>query len=140
MGLAPVYCKTPASMPCAESFGVSRRSPAGSGFTPADPVPWMTESYWLSWGGGSVRQAHRKRVGGLALKHCRFRTSYGGTLFCQDPVYLEGFCKFHYKALEAGEINDNGVINERVSDQSRRREINFHGIEDAGPTYLDDLT
>ena len=38
------------------------------------------------------------------VSHCRFRTSYGGALFCQDSVYLEGFCKFHFHALQQGEI------------------------------------
>ena len=74
------------------------------------------------------------------MKQCRFRTSYGGAMYCADTPYLEGFCKFHFRALQAGEINENGVINERISDQIRRREINFHGIEDSGPTYLEDLT
>ena len=73
------------------------------------------------------------------MKHCRFRTSFGGALFCQDPAYLEGFCKFHYKALQSGEINGNGVINERINDQQRRREINYHGIQTEGPVYLEDL-
>jgi hypothetical protein len=73
------------------------------------------------------------------VKHCRFRTSWGGARFCQDPSYLEGFCKFHYKALQSGEINESGVINERLSDQDRRREINFHGIEVSEETYLEDL-
>jgi len=72
------------------------------------------------------------------VKHCRFRTSYGGALFCQDPDYLEGFCKFHYRALQNGEINENGVLNERLSDQDRRREINFHGIAVDSETYLED--
>ena len=74
------------------------------------------------------------------MDHCRFRTSYGGFLFCRDPAYLEGFCKFHHDALRRGEINENGVINERVSDQARRREINFHGIEVDAQVYLEDLT
>jgi len=72
------------------------------------------------------------------VKHCRFRTSYGGVLFCQDPAYLEGFCKFHYRALQNGEINENGVLNERLSDQQRRREINYHGIVEDTETYLED--
>ncbi len=72
------------------------------------------------------------------MKHCRFRTSCGGVLFCQDPDYLEGLCKFHYKALQAGEINENGVINEQISDQIRRREINYHGIEQDDEIYLED--
>ncbi len=62
------------------------------------------------------------------VSHCRFRTSFGGALFCQDPTYLEGLCEFHYSALQAGELNENGVLNERLSDQDRRREINYHGI------------
>jgi hypothetical protein len=72
------------------------------------------------------------------MDHCRFRTSYGGAIFCQDPVYLEGFCKFHYRALEAGEINDNGILNELLSNQARRREINYHGIPVDERTYLED--
>ena len=72
------------------------------------------------------------------MKHCRFRTSYGGVLFCKDPVYLEGFCEFHYRALQKGEINELGVLNERVTDQARRREINYHGIEIPSETYLED--
>lgn len=73
------------------------------------------------------------------MDHCRFRTSWGGARFCQDPVYLEGFCKFHYKALQQGEMNENGVLSERLSDQARRREINFHGIQVPAETYLEDL-
>ena len=73
------------------------------------------------------------------MKNCRFRTSFGGVLFCQDPAYLEGFCEFHYRALQKGEINEMGVINERISDQTRRREINYHGIAIAPETYLEDL-
>ena len=72
------------------------------------------------------------------MQHCRFRTSHGGTLFCQDPVYLEGFCEFHFRALQKGEINENGVLNERLSDQARRREINYHGIQVPTETYLED--
>ena len=72
------------------------------------------------------------------MNHCKFRTSHGGALFCQDPAYLEGFCKFHHDALARGEINNNGVINERLSDQARRREINHHGIRFPEGTYLED--
>lgn len=74
------------------------------------------------------------------MQHCKFRTSYGGALFCQDAVYLEGFCRFHHRALQQGEINSNGVINERISDQARRREINYHGIRAPESVYLEDLT
>jgi hypothetical protein len=69
--------------------------------------------------------------------HCRFRTSYGGAQFCQDAVYLEGFCRFHFQALQHGEINEYGVINERLNDQIRRREINFHGIRLSDSVYLE---
>ena len=72
------------------------------------------------------------------MKSCTFRTSFGGSLFCQDPVYLEAFCKFHFSALQNGEINELGVLNERIADQDRRREINYHGIPRTGPHYRDE--
>lgn len=72
------------------------------------------------------------------MTHCGFRTSYGGALFCQDAPYLEGFCRFHHAALAAGEINEHGVLNERLSDQARRREINFHGLAAEPAPYLDE--
>ncbi len=72
------------------------------------------------------------------MDHCRFRTSYGGAWFCQDPAYLEGFCRFHHRALRRGEINELGVINERLGDQERRREINYHGIAPDRRGYLDE--
>ena len=71
------------------------------------------------------------------MTHCRFRTSYGGASFCQDPAYLEGYCRFHHRALQNGEINEHGVINERLNDQVRRREINFHGIRLSDSPYAD---
>lgn len=74
------------------------------------------------------------------MEHCGFRTSFGGALFCQDPPYLEGFCRFHYEALAAGEINERGVINEHLSDQDRRREINFHGVRLPDRGYLEERT
>ena len=73
------------------------------------------------------------------MKHCTFRTSYGGALYCLDDAYLEGFCKFHHRAFRNGEINDRGVLNERLANQTRRREINYHGIARSEVTYLDDL-
>jgi hypothetical protein len=72
------------------------------------------------------------------VKHCKFRTSYGGARFCQDSVYLEGFCRFHHEALLHGEINEQGVINEKLSDQDRRREINYHGIRLDDEPYLEE--
>lgn len=73
------------------------------------------------------------------MSHCRFRTSWGGTRYCRDAPYLEGYCRFHHDALVRGEINENGVLNERLSDQERRREINYHGIDAPRATYLEDL-
>lgn len=72
------------------------------------------------------------------MDHCKFRTSFGGALFCQDSQYLEGYCSFHYRALQGGEITENGVINERIADQVRRREINYHGIQLPGHGYRDE--
>lgn len=72
------------------------------------------------------------------MAHCKFRTSWGGARFCEDPVYLEGFCRFHHAALRRGEINESGIINELVSDQKRRREINYHGIAIPEAVYVDD--
>jgi hypothetical protein len=74
------------------------------------------------------------------VKTCKFRTSFGGALFCQDPVYLESFCNFHFRALQNGEMNERGILNERLTDQDRRREINFHGIRQEENAYLDDRT
>ena len=85
--------------------------------------------------GGGVYNAPRRFLN--IVNHCLFRTSNGGSEFCQDPAYLEGFCRFHYGALKGGEINERGVINELLADQVRRREINFHGIG-TKPTYVDD--
>lgn len=74
----------------------------------------------------------------VKVRHCKFRTSFGGARFCQDPAYLEGFCEFHYRALQKGEINELGVVSERLSDQRRRREINFHGLSLPEEPYLED--
>ncbi len=58
---------------------------------------------------------------------CRFRSSLGGAQHCQDAVYEEGFCRFHFECYLRGELLPNGQINEMLSDQDRRRTINFHG-------------
>ena len=64
----------------------------------------------------------------LSQPHCRFRSSLGGVVYCQDKVYADGFCRFHYECFLRGELLSNGQINEMLSDQNRRRAINFHGI------------
>ncbi|HEV8336090.1 MAG TPA: hypothetical protein VGR67_06740 [Candidatus Polarisedimenticolia bacterium] len=60
--------------------------------------------------------------------HCRFLSSLGGIYQCADLVYREGFCRFHFEAFLKGEVQANGQIDERVSDQHRRRDINYHGL------------
>ena len=72
------------------------------------------------------------------MSHCKFRTSLGGASYCQDPVYVEGFCRFHHDAYRRGEINELGVINELLGDQIRRREINFHGVPVSSSVYVED--
>ncbi len=69
---------------------------------------------------------------------CRFRSSLGGVQRCQDPPYDEGFCRFHYECLLRGEILINGQINESLSDQDRRRWINFHGLAPEAPIDQDE--
>ena len=62
------------------------------------------------------------------MERCRFTTSWGGVERCSDPAYRLGFCRFHFECQRRGEIDIRGVISERVTDQSRRRAINFHGL------------
>ena len=69
------------------------------------------------------------------LEQCRFRSSYGGDVHCRERVYQLGFCRFHFECHLGGEILANGQINEKLTDQVRRREINFHGIEPPGDLY-----
>ncbi len=70
--------------------------------------------------------------------HCSFLSSYGGVYRCQDPVYFLGFCEFHFQAYERGDINEYSHISDKLDDQERRREINFHGLqlpEDLKPSF-----
>lgn len=62
---------------------------------------------------------------------CRFVSSWGGVRRCGDPAEHLGFCRFHYDCYRNGEIDNRGVISERLSDQERRRTINFHGVRSA---------
>ena len=71
-----------------------------------------------------------------AENHCRFVTSLGGVIPCADPPYREGFCRFHFDAFLNGEILPNGQISERLTDQHRRRALNYHGIPvEAAPEF-----
>ena len=62
------------------------------------------------------------------MERCRFTTSWGGVERCADPTNRLGFCRFHFEGHRTGEIDIRGVISERVTDQKRRRQINFHGL------------
>lgn len=68
---------------------------------------------------------------------CRFRSSFGGNQHCADAVYHYGFCRFHFECYTRGEILANGQINEKLTDQVRRRTINFHGIQVPGAPYVE---
>lgn len=60
---------------------------------------------------------------------CTFLSSYGGVYRCRDPLYFMGFCRFHYQCYAEGEIDQHGHISDKLDDQERRRQINFHGLE-----------
>jgi hypothetical protein len=67
---------------------------------------------------------------------CRFYSSLGITR-CGEPEYAEGFCRFHYECYLRGEVLPNGQINEMLSDQDRRRRINFHGLKPDESMYVE---
>ncbi len=62
-------------------------------------------------------------------KICRFITSFGGAAHCQEEPYILGFCQFHFNCFQIGEIDEEGRISDGLDDQTRRREINFHGVD-----------
>ena len=68
------------------------------------------------------------------MEVCRFVSSWGGVARCRDAAHREGFCRFHFECYRRGEINDRGIISEKLTDQERRRAINFHALgESSGP-------
>ena len=62
------------------------------------------------------------------FERCRYITSYDGVSRCEHAVHAQRFCRFHYTALLDGDITPEGYLADTLSDQIRRREINFHGI------------
>jgi len=66
------------------------------------------------------------------MERCRFTTSWGGVAQCGDEAFRDGFCRFHHECLVRGEITERGLISERLSDQGRRRAINYHAITTGG--------
>ena len=68
------------------------------------------------------------------MERCRFVSSWGGVARCGDEAWRDGFCRFHAACLDQGEITERGLISERLTDQDRRRAINFHAIRtSSGP-------
>lgn len=59
---------------------------------------------------------------------CRFLSSLGGVHRCADLVYRQGLCRFHFAAFLRGEVLPNGQLSERLTDQHRRRALNYHGV------------
>lgn len=68
---------------------------------------------------------------------CRFYSS-NGISRCSEPAYAEGFCRFHYECFLRGEVLGNGQINEMLTDQNRRRTINFHGQREDDQIYVNE--
>ena len=62
------------------------------------------------------------------MDRCRFTSSWGGVARCGEPAYRLGFCRFHFDCYVRGEIDVRGVISERVDNQMRWRQINYHGL------------
>ena len=65
-------------------------------------------------------------------ERCRFISSYDGVSRCGHETHAQRFCRFHYRAFRNGEITPEGYLADTLSDQVRRREINFHGIRPHG--------
>ena len=59
---------------------------------------------------------------------CRYISSYDGVTRCCHHVHAQAFCRWHYQALLQGEITEEGYLSDSLSDQVRRREINYFGI------------
>lgn len=68
------------------------------------------------------------------MEWCRFTTSWGGVARCSEPAYRLGFCRFHFECHRRGEIDIRGVISGKVTDQKRRRAINYHGLPRSSAT------
>lgn len=59
---------------------------------------------------------------------CRYISTHGGVIRCRHPVHAQAFCRWHYRALLQGEITEEGYLSDSLSDQVRRREINYFGV------------
>jgi hypothetical protein len=62
------------------------------------------------------------------LHRCRYISTYDGVTRCAHEVFAQRFCRFHYEAFLAGEVTAEGYLADTLSDQVRRRQINFHGV------------
>jgi hypothetical protein len=72
------------------------------------------------------------------MPKCKFRSSFGGFNRCNHEEYLNGLCEFHYGCFTDYDLDEHGVISDKVVDQARRREINFYGIERSDRVYVSD--
>ena len=63
---------------------------------------------------------------------CLYTSSHDGVSRCADEVHAQRFCRFHYQCLLVGEISREGYLADTLSDQVRRREINYHGVQFEG--------
>lgn len=64
---------------------------------------------------------------------CRFTSQFDGVTRCSEPTYDMGLCRFHRDCLDRGEIDEDAVLSDSVSDQRRRREINYYGMRTLPP-------
>ena len=62
-------------------------------------------------------------------QNCRYISTYDGVTRCCHAAHAQGFCRFHYTAFLAGEITPEGYLSDDLSDQVRRRALNYHGIQ-----------
>ena len=62
-------------------------------------------------------------------QRCGYISTYDGVMRCSHPVLAQGFCRYHYQALQSGEITPEGYLSDSLSDQVRRREINYFGVQ-----------
>lgn len=63
---------------------------------------------------------------------CLYISTHDGVSRCTHRIYAQRFCRFHYRCYLNGEITQEGYLADTLSDQVRRREINYHGIRPEG--------
>lgn len=71
-------------------------------------------------------------TGEAGSPRCRYISSYDGVSRCSHEVFAQRFCRYHYRAYLERAITEEGHLVDTLSDQVRRRQINFHGIRPEG--------